>query len=110
MDFWLHYRGKLKANGSTKHKHEIRKVFHSQIKELWKHEPLKTFPVKEGGRVTGDLIKQFGNHKFVTLIIKGEEGKELGLYAGLDITILRAEPPGKIIQHGDLDNRLKTLF
>ena len=110
MDFWLHYRGKLKANGSIKHKHDIRKEFHNQIKGLWQHEPLKTFPVKEGGTVTGELIKKVGNYKFVTLVIKGEKGTEIDLYAELDITILHAEPPGRIIQRGDTDNRLKTLF
>ncbi len=113
MDFWLHYRGQLKPNGSKEHKYELRKAFHNQIKELWEYEPLKSFPVKEDGHVTKEMIKQVGDYKFATLIIKGKKGKkgkELGLYAGLDITMLRAESPGRIIHHGDLDNRLKTLF
>jgi hypothetical protein len=105
MDFWLYYRGKLNANGSKEHKHELRKIFHSQIKELWEHEPFKTFPVQKGESVTGELFRQTGDYEFVTLVIKNAD-----LYAELDITILRAEPPGGIVQHGDIDNRLKTLF
>jgi hypothetical protein len=36
--------------------------------------------------------------------------KDLGLVCGLDILFLRPEPPGSVVQSGDLDNRLKTLF
>ena len=39
MKFRLTYEGLLKANGSTQHKHEIRKAFHPQLKRLWEVEP-----------------------------------------------------------------------
>ena len=32
------------------------------------------------------------------------------MIAELDITMLRPEPPGKVIQSGDIDNRIKTLL
>jgi hypothetical protein len=34
----------------------------------------------------------------------------LGLFAEIDIVFLRPGEPGKAIQGGDVDNRLKTLF
>jgi hypothetical protein len=44
MEFTLFYRGELKAtrktNGNKKHKHDIRKYFHPQLKTLWQQPPL----------------------------------------------------------------------
>jgi hypothetical protein len=34
----------------------------------------------------------------------------LALRCGLKILFLRKEPPGRVYQGGDIDNRLKTLF
>jgi hypothetical protein len=36
--------------------------------------------------------------------------KSLALHCGLKILFLRNDEPGRVIQGGDLDNRLKTLF
>ena len=35
---------------------------------------------------------------------------QLNLTCWLDILYLRRQPPGSLWQHGDIDNRLKTLF
>jgi hypothetical protein len=40
MEFTLYYRGDLKANCGAKEKHRIRKLFHPQLKLLWKQPPL----------------------------------------------------------------------
>jgi hypothetical protein len=47
-----------------------------------------------------------GTHGFVPLVTQ-----ELHLVAEVAVTMLRPEPPGRLItQGGDIDNRLKTLF
>ena len=43
VEFRLTYEGELKSNGRAPHKHEIRRVFHAQLKALWDMHPyLKT--------------------------------------------------------------------
>jgi Holliday junction resolvase RusA-like endonuclease len=99
MDFMLFYRGSLKSNGNPKHKHNIRKHFHPQLKQLWNQEPLLHFqsvvePVK---------VDDF---RFKPLVCQ-----ELHLVAQLHVTLLRPEAPGSIITTGgDIDNRVKTLL
>jgi hypothetical protein len=44
MRFTLHYRGPLRANGSTAHKYELRRHFHTQLKVLWGQKPLTDQP------------------------------------------------------------------
>ena len=39
MEFRLTYEGELKSNGSPKHKHEIRRALHGQLKQLWMTQP-----------------------------------------------------------------------
>jgi len=41
MKFRLVYRGELKSNGDPTHKHEIRRVFHNQLSNLWRDFPLR---------------------------------------------------------------------
>ncbi len=99
MYFTLFYRGPLKANGSSKDKHALRKHFHPQIKQLWNQEPLLHFQ---------SFFKpvQIGDFRFVSLVCQG-----LHLVAQLHVILLRPEAPGSIITTGgDIDNRLKTLL
>ena len=106
MHFCLVYRGELKSNGSKEHKHDIRKKFHSQIKELWRHGPLSTLRLDESDSITGSMIKKVGPFTFATLVISKAD-----FYVELDVTMLRPGTPGQIIyQGGDIDNKLKTLF
>lgn len=102
MNFTLTYNGDLKANGSIKHKQEIRRVFHRQLLELWKYTPFNELKCP-----SETLTKKIGNYRFFPLVTEGR--KEI---AELQITMLRPElGPGFIVgQGGDIDNRLKTLF
>jgi hypothetical protein len=108
MKFNLVYRGDLKSNGDPAHKHEIRRVFHRQLSNLWRDRPLgdlakyiKIDPDK--GDALG--IKRRG-FKFVPLI-----SPRLELVASLEILLLRPESAGNMItQAGNIDNRLKTLM
>ena len=108
MRFTLNYRGKLLANGKPEHKHEIRKMFHKQLKIFWKQTQLNSiFDLSSDPSKDSDsIIKCIKDFKFVPLICQ-----KIGLVAEIEITLLRPEKPGKIVtQGGDIDNRLKTLF
>jgi hypothetical protein len=112
MEFVLYYRGPLRANGTRCDKHTIREAFHSQLAQLWAHKPLDeladTLLRKPEDLNPGELsiLEHVGAFTFAPLICS-----KLHLFASLAITMLRPEPPGKIVtQSGDTDNRLKTLF
>ncbi len=108
MKFRLVYRGDLKSNGNPAHKHEIRKVFHRQLFNLWNDYPLNE--VQQFINIDPDkgdaLGISRGGFKFVPLI-----SPRLELVASLEILLLRPESAGSVItQAGDIDNRLKTLM
>ena len=128
MKFRLTYEGRLQGNGTAKHKHEIRKAFHPQLKRLWEVEPNLSawklgdpdiwkddkWTLRAGSAVRAaanpawqDLAEQYSrtNFRFVPLA-----RTSAGLSVGLDVLFLRPEPPGGIIKSADIDNRLKTLF
>jgi hypothetical protein len=128
MEFRLTYQGPLRSaqrdpekgqrDPRADHKHEIRKIFHNQLKRLWDITPA----LKAGGPTGPDVITgsnhlsilydapslalkhaQFG-FNFVPLVTQ-----EIGLICGLDILFLRPDKPGKLWA-GDIDNRIKTLL
>ena len=114
MRFTLHYSGPLRASGRPEHKHELRRAFHVQLAELWRHEPLSKMmnlhlPKGDPARKLGESVSSFrplGPFNFIPLATN-----ELRLIAGLEVVLLRPEPPGRLVtQGGDIDNRLKTLF
>ncbi len=127
MEFTLYYDGALKAAGNRNkrkdHKHEIRRAFHGQLKKLWSQVPLDGSadlprdPANpdltitesegpEGDRDGSSVIKVRGGFRFAPLVCS-----ELRIVAELSGTLLRPEPPGRIVtQAGDIDNRLKTLL
>ncbi len=109
MEFYLTYQGSLPSNGSPVEKHIIRKVFHDQLKILWEMPPLveskQEFLSEIDDSAHIDILKKRGGIKFAPLICN-----KLHLYAILEITLLWPDKPGSIINTGDIDNRLKTLF
>ena len=109
MRLTLHYRGVLRSNGSTAHKHEIRQHFHTQLRAVWAQRPLvESTGFLQPKRREGDycFLRPAGDFTFVPLVTE-----ETNTIAELSITLLRLERPGGIItQGGDLDNRMKTLF
>ena len=108
MRFTLHYRGPLKSNGNPEHKHQLREVFHQQLKCLWAQPPLKEHVLFLEPRRKGlyCLRRPLGKHIFVPLVTR-----EMDVVAELSIIMLRPEIPGQLVtQGGDIDNRLKTLF
>ena len=110
MEFTLYYRGILKANGGAKEKHELRRIFHRQLKELWHQKPLINFQKTMLDTTTKNqslnIIKKIHNFELDPL-----DTEKATLIAELSISLLRPEPPGSLILNsGDIDNRLKTLL
>jgi hypothetical protein len=136
MKFRLTYTGELFAaggnNNRNKEKWAIRRQLHPQLAELWqKHPVLKGIgfviqPAAININDTYGLAPQLvttvspsvsnrsiletpiekGVWKFVPLV-----RASLKLTCHLDILFLRKEQPGSLVlQGGDLDNRIKTLF
>jgi hypothetical protein len=120
MIYTLTYAGRLPSSGSArtsgvaKTKHDIRRAFHPQLKELWRTHPALadhqhwilrqwTDPAQDS---VGALLVGISGNDFATLI-----HPYLKLYVELEILVLRPEAPGAVISHsGDIDNQLKTLF
>ena len=111
MEFTLYYQGPLyavtRSNTRKDHKQDLRRHFHKQLKELWQQEPLTALRDHlDPKSKVGTIIRSVGAFQFAPLVCR-----YLTLVAEVRITLLRPEPPGRVItQSGDLDNRLKTLL
>jgi hypothetical protein len=110
MEFYLTYQGPLPPNGDPITKHRIRKDFHTQLERLWNIPPLNgdtkehfLSGIDDASHI--NILKTVEEVKFAPLVCK-----KLCFYALLDITLLWPDEPGNIINTGDIDNRLKTLF
>ncbi len=124
MEFRLYYRGPLLAttggDSRVKHKHEIRRQLHKQLAELWKvQQPLLNIsqtvfsdPDADKSSTTITQLEYIARRyercgfRFVPLV-----SHTFGLVCGLEILFLRRDDPGALVmQGGDRDNRIKTLF
>lgn len=132
VEFHLLYSGPLHSSGNKgqrKEAHAIRKVFHSQLRRLWNtHSSLRkmaqmaAWNMQAGGTILplsqmseDDSIRDGLNglglmwnrngFNFLPLVTE-----KLCLRCSLDILFLRAEERNYILQGGDIDGRLMTLF
>lgn len=140
MRFRLVYEGPLPASqlkddkiSLAGHKHNIRKVFHKQLKELWStnkflkdqkvvrswkepplHPTLAVGKAAVGSDMDSDLVPlsealannhRANGYRFVPLVCKG-----FSLWCSLDILFMRRDFPLWVTSGGDLDNRIKTLI
>ncbi|MFN4276841.1 MAG: hypothetical protein ACK4FJ_11115 [Ferrovibrio sp.] len=121
MEFRLTYEGPLYGTGNSgnkrpEHKQDLRRKFHKQLKRFWEHHPyLKDahHSHKISGRVMPEvklsdyLAKKYALHgyNFVPLVTA-----ELRVRCELNILFIRPMQPGEILNSGDIDNRIKTLF
>jgi hypothetical protein len=130
MKFRLTYEGRLESSGNSggksRHKHEIRRAFHPQLKQLWQIEPnlinFRAHPhYYEGDKLNGGQGKtpvweaishayQRCGYRFVPLAPLPSGNREFSLLVGVDILLLRQGAPGTVMSQGDIDGRLKTLF
>lgn len=139
MQFRLIYEGPLRpsqrdpidqqVNPLADHKHQIRRVFHTQLKHLWatdkflsSHKMSKQLsraqrPIADDAaywgseeeyvpmwEVLANQNRRF-DYRFVPLVTD-----YASLLCSLDVLFLRRDNPGSVIQSGDIDNRLKTLI
>ncbi|MEM9395119.1 MAG: hypothetical protein AAGA38_14765 [Pseudomonadota bacterium] len=134
MKFVLTYQGSLKVGqnrrrGSAR-MHSIRRQFHAQLKELWESDPFLSNwisskseleeslkrPIDRLSRLAGNedrlpvvtLLPDFyrrRDFRFVPLV-----RADFLLQCSLKILFLRRDPPGSVVSHGDIDNRLKVLL
>jgi len=119
MEFRLTYQGPLYADRGEDdrrqsrllHKHSIRRHFHKQLCELWDVDSrLKPFATRPSPIHESDVEKlsklfERGGIRWMPLVTE-----QLGAACSLNILFLRHEPKGGIVQSGDLDNRITTLF
>lgn len=140
MKFTLTYDGELPSSGNSSkkaaQKWEIRKQFHPQLMELTMTHPVLIDGFKRGIIVPkdGSPFNVVTTHHSVPppenyswgktptwdlcerLDVKGRKywpivRESLALVCNLKILFLRKENPGNLVlQGGDLDNRIKTLF
>jgi hypothetical protein len=116
------YEGPLLAHNDHRpkadHKHAIRKQFHPQLKKVWElylsHWVSSNAPstlkkvYTPGGTIVEQMARNYASFGFNWVPLVNEQ---LILACSLDILFLRHETArGKIIQGGDIDNRLKTLI
>ncbi len=122
VNFRLTYDGRLKAQSQSNprrdDKQAIRRHFHMQLMQLWRDHPAlieeqSRCRTEDFGEValsrmdifrTAERFKR-GKFRFLPLV-----RRDLHLVCDLDILFLRREIPGGLLQSGDLDNRIKTLF
>jgi hypothetical protein len=137
MKFRLTYEGDLRASGNKprpRDKWAIRKALHPQLWELWQTHPvLRRSPSFAHIPKTGGPFFHFDDYHqpdlvgpirddsnvidlFAPIEVEGFRFRPLvrssmHLACGLDIVFLRKEEPGALVlQGGDIDNRIKTLF
>jgi len=110
MEFTLHYRGELRANGRPAEKHRLRRHFHAQLVNLWQQNPLNSLRAQvlketpDPGE--SSILQSLGGFVFAPLV-----NQNFHALARIRIRMLRPEPPGRIVtQGGDIDNRIKTLL
>jgi hypothetical protein len=114
MRFRLTFDGDLHSSQRAENRlpgiWNIRRALHPQLAQLWDtHPTLNEAPLGPALRSTQDALKEpitVNGFDFRPLV-----RKSLSLVCRLDILFMRQEEPGSIVlQGGDLDNRIKSLF
>src|SRR5207248_4136470 len=110
MEFRLTYRGRLPAASQsekrTRHKHDIRRALHPQLKALWETHPRLARANVNQHVLEGHLIQERFGYRLLPVV-----STYFGVVCALDILFLRRDEPGNLIgDGGDIDNRLKVLF
>jgi hypothetical protein len=112
VKFRLLYEGELapRERVSVGDLHSIRMQLHPQIKALWQYIPLSdcTGWLREKPERPGDYaIWERSNDVLFSPLIS----RKNHLMCEFDITLLRQQAPGQLlVEGGDIDSRLKTLF
>lgn len=131
MKFRLTWHGQLfgasRNSSRASEKHEMRMVFHEQLKRLWRqHEPLRQLsslpfpdyetavsgqqggPFREKCQSYQKLVSENHNqhgHKWLPLVLEAS-----AVTCSVDILLLRSGAKGHVLHLGDIDGRLKVIF
>jgi hypothetical protein len=132
--------GASRSDTRSSHKHAIRREFHPQLRHLWTtninlrrtaatygiakvhNQQIQNFnqegifgpccePKMDHGPYLELGFKSIGEnwnrqgYNFIPLVTES-----MCLKCSIEILFLRPEEPGRVIQSGDIDNRIKTLF
>jgi hypothetical protein len=98
-----HLLGSARGNARTKHKHEIRRVFHMQLVRFWRNSAfLSRAKMPDGLRLSERLANNYTRcgYRWVPLV------KE-GMLCDIHVLFLRSDAPGALVQSGV---RIKTLL
>lgn len=125
MEFRLTYEGILygasRSNTRAKHKHEVRKVFHKQLRRLMEQHPAfeRYHPQKVEENTVSQAARENREREYNSVISKFSRccykffplaTREFSLMCSVRILFLRPDTPGGAIRSGDIDNRMKTIF
>ncbi|MEM6451902.1 MAG: hypothetical protein AAF703_16495 [Cyanobacteria bacterium P01_D01_bin.105] len=137
MKFRLTYSGSVKSSGNKpkpENKHELRLAFHEQLAVLWAINPIlqgfsqTKFPNLERAitpNYSADLDEALLNnsppkYSYSQLLIKKHKSHDVkwhplvtvenNLVCELSILMLRPNDQKSVVQGGDVDGRLKTIF
>ena len=142
MQFTLVYSGQLRptqraaephqAAKNPTHKHDIRRCFHAQLRELWQNHPVlsryKETPTSYAALASGTRVKSWRADRFdqqkqykLSELIQADHvsynyewvplvKRMFSLACSLDIVLLRRDGLHSPLDNGDLDNRVKTLI
>jgi hypothetical protein len=101
-----HLLGSARSDPRTKHKHEIRRVFHRQLSRFWRNSAfLSKAKFVDGIPLSERLANNYSRcgYRWVPLV------KE-GMLCDINVLFLRSDAPGALVKSGDIDNRIKTLL
>lgn len=112
MRLRLTYAGYLRAGeANADDKHALRKHFHAQLEHFWSVHPalnrreVQTNPTSKAWKdVVAEQYPMF-HRQWVPLVRKSRP-----LECSVHLLMLRDDPPGSVINSGDLDRRVTTVI
>lgn len=126
MKFTLMYEGPLRPSdkATKEHKHDIRKILNAQLQSLWELEPLRSYRSDAIGDAPVSPVAAYESARDEEELSTAESTVQcvaggfylpivteyLYLLAEVGITWFRQEPPGSLLNIGDIDNKLKTFL
>ena len=127
----LIYEGQLLSSGAkardvAENVHTIRRQLHPQLRHFWQrnYDRIASWemPTGFGGGLAGRVPYGGDQERAKGLAIIGQHyercqrgfvpliSRWFGFLCSLEVLFLRQEEPGGLVHHGDIDNRMNTLF
>jgi hypothetical protein len=105
------YKGTLPSGqggaGHPKTKHQIRKEFHKQLRELWQQDGQLRWQMENRGG-PDNVANEYRRNGYRFIPLASENNT---VVCSLEVLFLRRDNPGSLITGGgDIDNRIKVLL